>query len=107
MCQSIILSKKGKTTISYCLQCKSTHIWHNNLILQFSRTRFLAFKKYVTSAGFDEECFLPFPDGEDRLVLHTPNSDINFTFTEEEWECFYAAMEETVYLQEVYELIHH
>ena len=105
MCQKITLSKKGVAHISYCSQCKFIYIWHHNIMLTFSITQFKAFKKHTESPDFNED-FYSFPDGENRLILHTPNSDICFSFTEDEWTNFYAAMEEAEYMQEVYQLIY-
>lgn len=105
MCNKITLSKKGATHISYCAKCKHIYIWNGNIMLTFSPTQFLSFKKYTESPDFNES-FYHFPDGEDRLILHTPNSDICFSFTENEWTNFYAAMEEAEYMQEVYHLIY-
>jgi hypothetical protein len=54
---------------------------------------------------FEDRCY-PFPDGSERVVLYTPNRDINFVFTEAEWEDFNAAMLEAMYLVEVYNTIY-
>lgn len=74
-------------------------------MLTFRDKQFNSFRKYTKSADF-EECFYDFPDGEERLILHTPNPDICFSFTEEEWENFSIAMEEAAYMQEIYQLIY-
>ena len=74
-------------------------------MLTFSPAKFQSFKKYTGSPGM-EDFFYAFPDGEERLVLHTPNPDICFSFKEAEWTDFYAAMEEAAYMQSVYQLIH-
>lgn len=74
-------------------------------MLTFSPNQFSAFKKHTESPDFNDSFYL-FPDGEERLILHMPNSDICFSFTEDEWANFYAAMEEAEYMQEVYQLIY-
>ena len=74
-------------------------------MLTFSPKQFLAFKKFTESPDFNQS-FYHFPDGEERLVLRTPNSGICFSFTEDEWTNFYAAMEEAEYMQEIYQLIY-
>ncbi|WP_442794539.1 DUF6686 family protein [Pelobium manganitolerans] len=105
MCNKVTLSKKGAAHISYCAQCKHIYIWHRNLMLTFSDAQFRSFKKYTESPDFNES-FYRFPDGENRLILHTPNADICFAFTEDEWTDFYAAMEEAEYMCGVYRLIY-
>jgi len=53
-----------------------------------------------------EECLFPFPNGDDRLVLRTPHSDINFSFSLEEWDNFHEAMEEAIYMQNIYQMMY-
>jgi hypothetical protein len=106
MCQTIFLSRKGSTVISQCRECKTLNIWQHNLLLSFSPGQFKAFKEF-TQLLDTPECTFPFPDGEERLVLRTPHTDISFTFSMDEWEDFQAAMEEAEYMQGVYELLYH
>jgi len=39
---------------------------------------------------------------QDRIVLHTPQEDISFAFDDEEFEDFKAAIDEAIYMNEVY-----
>ncbi len=104
MCQHTILSQKGQTVISQCPECRTLSIWQHNLLLNFSAQQFRSFKHFT--AGLDAaDALFPFPGGEERLVLRTPNSDICLTFSTEEWEDFQAAMEEAEYMSSVYDLI--
>ncbi|MFA6087847.1 DUF6686 family protein [Mucilaginibacter sp.] len=105
MCETRILTQYGATTISHCVECGMINIWHNNLMLCFTPEQFKLFQKFATEMEFDDRSF-PFPDGSDRLVLCTPNSDINFVFSDTEWEDFNAAMVEAQYMQEVYQAIY-
>src|ERR1700761_8845092 len=104
MCQSHILSSKGPVIISQCVDCKMLNIWLRNLLLNFTPEQFCAFENFISKLAIDEYTF-PFPDGEERLVLRTPNNDICFTFTAEEWDDFKIAMEEAAYMQGVYALL--
>jgi len=103
MCQTLILSRKGSVIINQCMECKILNIWLRNLLLNFTPEQF----KDFTSRLDIEESMFPFPDGEDRLILRTPHSDICFTFSITEWDDFQMAMEEAEYMQQVYQLIHH
>lgn len=104
MCETRILSQKGTAIISRCADCKAVYIWHHNLILNFTEEQFAAFNRFACELDFEERS-LPFPDGEKRAVLQTPNNDINFAFTLPEWEEFKSAMDEASYMLEVYSLI--
>jgi len=104
MCQTHTLSHKGKTVISQCKECGVLNIWHNNLLLCFSPEQFKSFKNFTAELHTEEHSYA-FPDGGERLILCTPNRDINFAFTLNEWEDFNAALEESLYMQEVYQII--
>ncbi len=105
MCQSIFLSQRGNTLISQCMECKVMNIWVRNLLLNFAPDQFKMFKEFTSALDVEESMF-PFPDGEDRLVLRTPHSDICFAFNLPEWDDFQAAMDEAEYMISVYDLIH-
>jgi hypothetical protein len=104
MCDAKILSQKGASVISRCSECRCVFIWNHNLILSFTPEQFIQFRDFSVELDFVTHSF-PFPDGQERMVMRTPSSDIQFTFTTEEWEDFHAAMEEAVYMQEVYSLM--
>jgi hypothetical protein len=104
MCQSTVLTQKGAAIISQCMDCKLITIWHHNLLLNFTPGQFKAFKDFTINLD-QADYFFHFPDGDERLVLRTPNNDICFAFTEEEWDNFRVAMEEAEYMQDVYDLL--
>ncbi|MFD0793844.1 hypothetical protein ACFQZX_09455 [Mucilaginibacter litoreus] len=105
MCETTILTQNGLTVISHCPDCGMLNIWHQNLLLCFTPLQFFAFQRFTNDMNFEERCF-PFPDGSERVVLCTPNRDINFVYTKQEWESFNTAMLEAVYLLEVYNTIY-
>ena len=101
MCETRILTQKGQSVISHCADCGMINIWHQNLMLCFTPEQFSSFHRFTQEMEFDDRCF-PFPDGSERVVLCTPNRDINFVFTDTEWDDFNAAMLEAMYMMEVY-----
>jgi hypothetical protein len=104
MCKTRILTTKGETVISSCMECRMYYIWHNNLVLNFSELAFGSFQEVVNSLPFDRNA-LPFPDGDDRIILHTPYDDISFAFDEDEFHSFRSAIDEAIYMNEVYTLM--
>lgn len=104
MCKTRVLATRDQTVISSCVSCGMYYIWHNNLVLNFSSSAFDSFQGLVNGLDFHSSS-LPFPDGEERVVLHTPNEDISFAFDEEEFESFKNAIDEAVYMKEVYVLV--
>lgn len=103
MCLTRELSKKGQTIIMGCVECNAFYVFHNNLMLSFKYEEFEVFKADVEDLSFSEDC-VPFPDGSQKVILHTPNSDISFSFVEEELELFKTAISESIFMQEVYAL---
>jgi hypothetical protein len=104
MCSAKVLSQAGTSVISRCSECRCIFIWNNNLVLSFSPEQFTQFKDFTQELDIAGQSF-PFPDGQDRIVLRTPVNDVQFAFTTEEWEDFQAAMDEAVYMQQVYALM--
>lgn len=104
MCQTRVLTNKGQTVISSCMGCGMYYIWHQNLVLSFPAKAFRSFREVVTAVCFESNA-QPFPDGQERIMLNTPNDDISFAFDEEELEDFRAAIAEAEYMNEVYQLM--
>jgi len=104
MCDTKVLSQVGESVISRCAECRCIFIWHNNFIMSFSTGQFIEFKNFAEELEFNAHSF-PFPDGQERIVMRTPVNDLQLTFTTEQWENFHAAMEEAIYMQEVYSLM--
>ena len=104
MCQTRVLTSSGKTVISNCIGCRMYYVWHCNLALSFPEAGFNSFKEIVDTVCVKKN-LLPFPDGHDRIILHTPNDDISFVFDLEELEDFKLALAEAVYMNEVYMLM--
>lgn len=104
MCATRVLSTRGQTVLSSCMGCGVYYLWHNNLLLNFTESAFKSFREVVNSLPFEQNS-LPFPDGEERIVLHTPNDDISFAFDEDEFEEFKIAIDEAIYMNEVYMLM--
>lgn len=105
MCETRVLSQKGSAVISHCPECDMLNIWHQNLMLAFTADQFNSFRKFTSELDFAERSY-PFPDGTERVILCTPNRDINFVFSTDEWDNFHAAMEEAAYMRDIYQMIH-
>ncbi|SFO23461.1 hypothetical protein SAMN05428949_4592 [Chitinophaga sp. YR627] len=104
MCDIRPLWNKNKAQISHCANCQTVYIWHNNLILNFTPKDFQLFHETLEHQDF-YDCSMMFPDGEERVIVHSPCRDISFTFTLQEWLDMKEAMGEAVLLQQVYDLI--
>ncbi len=79
-------------------------IWHNNILLNFNPEDFMSFRNMIHRLDYDDCCVL-FSDGEERAVIRTPNQDICFSFNLDEWKNLCEALDEAVYMREVYQLM--
>lgn len=100
MCVNKLLAQCGSTVIHHCPDCGMLNVWHNNLLLCFTPEQFNAFYNFAAELNLNERIFL-FSDGSERLILCTPNTDINFVFTLFEWQEFKSAMAEAYYMHEI------
>lgn len=105
MCQPTLLSTKGSSSISFCPKCQYHYICQQSFVLCFTRVQYDCFCREINGKKGDEK-FVPFPNGESKMMLTTPVEEILFTFTEEEWSDFTLALDEAVYMREVYQIIH-
>lgn len=104
MCDIRPLCIKNRAHISHCANCQTVYIWHNNIVLNFTPKDFQLFHEAMERQDF-YDCSMMFPDGEERVVVHSPCRDISFTFTLPEWLNMKDAMNEAMLLQQVYDLI--
>lgn len=101
MCKTRVLSTKGETVVSACIGCNMYYLWHNNLLLNFTADGLETFRGVINSLPFHKNS-LPFPDDTERIILHTPNEDVCFAFAYDEFELFKAAIDEAMFMNEVY-----
>ena len=104
MCQSVVLSHKGKSHISYCTKCKTIYIWQDSFLLSLGYNQFGSFVSSTIEKNVAGN-YYNFPDGDIRVLIQTPCPEIVFVFNEEEWNDFSDALTESCYMQEVYQII--
>jgi hypothetical protein len=105
MCKTRVLAQSGTAVICDCPECGMISIWHQNLMLSFTPGQMAEFHQFTRELKFDDRSF-PFPDGSERAVVCTPNQDINFVFTKNEWRDLNSAMAEALCLHEVYKALY-
>ncbi|WP_235833070.1 hypothetical protein [Arcticibacter tournemirensis] len=104
MCETRLLYSGDSVTVSQCVHCRVLFIWHGNILLSFTSEKFSSFRRAINSFGYEVQ-YQYFADGEERLVVSTPNPEISFAFTAEEWASFKNALNEAAYMQEIYALM--
>jgi len=77
------------------------HLCFNNLLLNFTLKEFCAFRR-MTKALLVDECRIPFPDGSNKVIPHTPYEGINFSFDPREIRDLVDALDEAYYMQKIH-----
>lgn len=105
MCKKTIIAQRNNVTITQCVNCKVVNIWKRGMLMRFTFEQFEEFAKIASKIEFDN--YLEYaPDGTEIVILSTPCNDICLMFTREELYNFSNAIDEAVYMQNVYRLVH-
>lgn len=99
-----LLSHKRSSQISKSLAEDTFYLQHHNLMLYFTAERFKEFNYLLHQYKFEDNSFL-FPDGEERIIIQSPERDIRFVFTEEEFEDLKFAVEEAMLMDQIYSFL--
>ncbi|RZL44736.1 MAG: hypothetical protein EOP00_19160 [Pedobacter sp.] len=105
MCKKTIIAQGNNITITQCVNCKVVNIWNSALLMRFTFAQFDEFAKIATRIEFDD--YLEHaPDGTEIVILSTPCNDICLMFTRDELQNFSNTIDEAIYMQNVYRLVH-
>ncbi|WP_207436068.1 DUF6686 family protein [Sabulibacter ruber] len=104
MCDTKPLSQKGSTYVNQCDACDSIFLWHNNVMLTYTPEEFASFIEVISGFAF-AKCAQVFPDGEERLVIRTPQRFVSLAFARKEWEDLHEALAAAQHLRQVLALI--
>lgn len=105
MCKKTVIAQIKSVTITQCVNCKVVNIWKTGLLMKFTFEQFDEFAKIASRIEFDN--YLEYaPDGTEIVILSTPCNDICLMFTREELYHFSNAIDEAIYMQNVYRLVY-
>lgn len=105
MCKKTIIAQREGVVITQCVNCKTVNIWKTGLLMRFTFDQFDQFAEITSRIEFDD--YLEYaPDGTEIVILSTPCNDICLMFTREELANFVNAIEEAIYMQNIYKLVH-
>lgn len=105
-CEPIILSESEGLCIAQCRGCKQVGFMFNNLLVGFAPASFLTFIHDFGTLNFKAKC-TPFPDGKPRIIIKTPQREIQFNFTEEEFEILKEAFHQASLMLTVSDILDH
>jgi len=103
-CQPNILVENDHFNIAQCNRCKRIGLYYHNLLIGFHHRDFIAWARSVLKVDFMKNACL-FPDGEMHLILNTCHQDIQFTFTEKEFQEIREGLSQALLLLEAQKLV--
>lgn len=80
------------------------HLCFNNLMINFTVTDFLKFRLVVKDLQANNG-MVPFPDGSERILLHSPYEGINFSFDPYELNQLVNSLDEAYYMHQIYDYL--
>ena len=86
-CSPEIILNGEHFNVSQCSCCQRIGLYYKNLLVGFNPEEFMLFAKLFSAVDFSTSA-LRFPDGVDHIVINTCHQDIQFNFTEVEFEEF-------------------
>lgn len=86
-CSPEIILNGEHFNVSQCTCCQRIGLYYKNLLVGFNPEEFMLFGRLFSAVDFSVSA-LRFPDGVDHIVINTCHQDIQFNFTEVEFEEF-------------------
>ncbi len=106
MCQKTIIAQRSEIVITQCANCKVVNIWKTGLLMRFTFDQFDEFANIAKQIEFDD--YLEHaPNGDEVVILSTPCKDMCLMFTRQELDSFSAALDEAIYMKNIYRLVHY
>jgi len=105
MCQKTIIAQRAEITITQCANCRVVNIWKTGLLMRFTFDQFDEFAQIAKQIEFDD--YLEHaPDGREVVILSTPCKDMCLMFTRPELLNFSTALDEAIFMKDIYRLVH-
>lgn len=90
--------------VSQCTGCQRIGLYYKNLLVGFNPEEFIRFGRLFSDIDF-KLAASRFPDGLDHIVVNTCHQDIQFTFTEAEFEEFRDIMQKALIILKANQII--
>lgn len=84
ICRPKLLVQKENFYIAQCKHCQRIGLAYKNILAGYSPEEFENFSESVNKLEFQKHC-IPFPDGNNQIIIHTCHQNIQFSFTKEEF----------------------
>lgn len=103
-CKTEVLLMNSSMSVGQCTDCKRVGVHFNNLLAGFSQYEFKRWADWLLDIDFGPNSSL-FHDGQFRIILDTGQANLQFTFTESEFNVFRDGIAEALLQLRVRELM--
>ena len=103
-CKPEIILNGPNFNVSQCAGCKRIGLYYKNLLVGFNPDEFTRFGQLFSEIDFKLSA-CPFPDGLDHVVVKTCHNDIQFSFTEKEFDEFRDILQKALIILKANEII--
>ena len=103
-CKPEIILNGTYFNVSQCSCCKRIGLYYKNLLVGFNPDEFTRFARLFSEIDFKLSA-CRFPDGLDHIVVNTCHNDIQFNFTEAEFDEFRDILQKALIILKANEII--
>ena len=103
-CNPSVLFESQDLSISTCTNCGRIGLHHKNVLCGFNRKDFRQFAQRLLAMDFYENAVC-FPGGQSHIIVGTCHQDIQFCFQVNEFNNLKCALEESLLILEVHDML--
>lgn len=100
-----VLIQKDNLCIEQCSCCDNIHLLYQNLLLKFTPKSFADFEATLSKLEFENRA-VTFGDGSDKMLINTPQKEIQLCFTKSEFELLRQSLKEALLMLEVSQILY-
>lgn len=100
-----VLIQKDNLCIEQCSCCDNIHLMYQNLLLKFTPKSFADFEAALSKLEFETRT-VSFGDGSDKMLINTPQKEIQLCFTKTEFKLLRDSLKEALLMLEVSHILY-
>ncbi|NIT55409.1 MAG: hypothetical protein GWN00_03980 [Aliifodinibius sp.] len=100
-----VLIQKDNLCIEQCSCCDNIHLMYQSLLLKFTPESFADFEAALSKLDFENRA-ITFGDGTDKMLINTPQKEIQLCFTKKEFELLRQSLKEALLMLEVSHILY-
>ena len=100
-----VLIQRDNLCIEQCSCCDNIHLIYQNLLLKFTPESFTDFETALSKLEFKNRA-VTFADGTDKMLINTPQKEIQLCFTKKEFELLRQSLKEALLMLEVSQILY-